>query len=308
VERRSTLVIVNPASAHGSTARAWRGIFAAARELDARAEAVLTRHPGHACELAREAVDEGTARIVAVGGDGTVCEVVNGFMQAAADRRAATELAVVNRGSGCDTGRTFGIPRDTRPALEVAFHGLLRTVDVGRAQVADGAAARVRHFVTIAGVGLTADVAGRVARSSKPLGGRVAYAWSAALAFRGYRNPVVRIEVDGAVRELVANNVIVGNGGVFAGGMRVLPAARPDDGLLDVLVWGDVSAIDFVRALPRLYRGTHTGHRAATFLRGSAVSVSSVARLGVEVDGEVIGTTPARFTLVPAALRLRCGG
>ncbi|MGZ4430313.1 MAG: diacylglycerol/lipid kinase family protein [Gaiellales bacterium] len=304
----STLLIVNPASAHGRTADEWLEIDRQARRLDARTRTVLTERAEHATALAREAIDGGTKRIVAVGGDGTVCEVVNGVMQADPARRGAAELAVISRGSGCDAGRTFGIPRETGAALAVAFRGDLRAIDIGCARARGPEGELLRYFVTIASVGLTADVAARAARSTKPLGAKVAYAWATLLAFRGYRNSMQRIEVDGSGLELVANNVIIGNGGYFAGGMRVLPAARPDDGLLDVLVWGDVSGFDFLRVLPRLYRGTHLDHPAATFLRGAEVGVSSGAELGVEVDGEVLGTTPASFTVVPAAIRLRVAG
>lgn len=301
----STLIIVNPAAAHGHAADDWQQLEQTARAIGGNPSTVLTKRSGHATSLARDAADRGTDRILAVGGDGTICEIVNGLMQVDPKRRLATELALVRRGSGCDTARTFQIPRDPNAALEIAFHGRLQTIDLGLARVTHPDGARQRYFVTIASAGLTADVAARVARSSKPLGGRVAYAWAALMAFRGYHNTTQRIDVDETSQELVTNNVIVGNGGLFAGGMNVLPDACVNDGLLDVLVWGDVSLRDYVGILPRLYRGTHTGHPAATFLRGRQVAVQGPVPLGVEVDGEVLGTTPAMFTVAPSAIHLR---
>ena len=105
--------------------------------------------------------------------------------------------------------------------------------------------------------------------------------------------------------ELVANNVICANGRAFGGGIRVCPQAEPDDGLLDVLVWGDVGKLDLALNLPRLYRGTHLGHRKVTVLRAKRVHVEPERPLPLELDGELPGTTPATFEIAPQALRLR---
>jgi YegS/Rv2252/BmrU family lipid kinase len=246
-------------------------------------------------------LEGGAGLIVVVGGDGTVCEAVNGFMQVDVARRAAAALAIVPRGSGCDLARMFGLARDPSTALMVALDGAIRTLDVGRA-AADG---RVRYFLNVASAGLSADVAERAARSRKRLGARAAYAWAAFTVFRESSRRLQHVEVDGRAFEIVGTDVIVANCRYFAGGMKVLPWADPEDGLLDVLIWGEVTAADYVRNLPGLYRGTHVDHPKATLARGARVAVSSPTDLRVEVDGELFGRAPVEFTVERAAIRLR---
>ena len=115
-----------------------------------------------------------------------------------------------------------------------------------------------RHFVNVASAGLTGVVADRVNRSGKPLGATAAFAWAAVATFAGYRNSPFTVEIDDERIDQVCNNAIVANCRYFAGGMKIAPDADPSDGLLDVLVWGDVSRLDLARNLHKLYRGTHT--------------------------------------------------
>jgi len=213
---------------------------------------------------------------------------------------------VVPRGSGCDFIRTFAIPKRTAAAMEVAARGAVRTIDVGRVGFTrPGGEPEQRYFVNVASCGLTGSAAALVNRGGKPLGATVAYAWAGLRTFAGYRNCRVRVELDGEQVELVSNNVIVANCRYFASGMKILPDAEPDDGMFDVLIWGDVSRGDLVRNLHRLYRGTHVDHPKARISRARRVTIEPENTLPVETDGETPGTTPATFEIVPQALRLR---
>ena len=301
----ATAMIVNPASAGGRTARQWPEIARRAGALGLDVDVRLTEARGHAVDLSRQAARDGAELILAVGGDGTVSEVVDGL----AAEPGGAELAVVCRGSGCDFIRTFGIPKDTDRALAVAAGGAVRTLDVGRAEFTghDGAPT-ARHYANIASAGLTGIVADRVNRTGKPLGATVAFAWAAVATFFTYRNAPMRIDIDGRQLELVSNNVIVANCRYFAGGMKILPEADPADGLLDVLVWGDVSKVDLALNLHKLYRGTHVTHPKALIRRATSVTVTPRDPLPIEVDGEQPGVTPATFSVVPSALRLRAPG
>jgi diacylglycerol kinase (ATP) len=294
-------MIVNPASANGRTARQWPEIAREAGERGLEVDVRLTEGPGHATQLAAEAVAEGAELVLAVGGDGTVSEIANGMACA-----PATDLAVVERGSGCDFIRTFGISKKTDRALDVAAGGTVRTIDLGRVSYTgpDGSST-TSYFANIASAGLTGVAADRVNRSGKPLGATVAFAWAAVATFATYRNSRFRVEIDGEVLEQTCNNAIVANCRYFAGGMKILPDADPSDGLLDVLVWGDVSRVDLALNLHRLYRGTHVGHPKATIRRARRVVVTPEMPLPIEVDGEQPGITPATFEVVPSALRLR---
>jgi diacylglycerol kinase family enzyme len=218
-------------------------------------------------------------------------------------------MAVIARGSGCDFIRTFRIPKNTEKALDVVRNGTTRRIDVGRIEFTghDGAPAS-RYFANIASAGMTGIAADRVNRSGKPLGATAAFAWAAVATFVGYRNSRFAVEIDGERSELVSNNVIVANCRYFAGGMKILPEADPSDGMLDVLVWGDVSKADLARNLHKLYRGTHVTHPKARIVRARSVTVTPEVPLPIEVDGEGPGITPATFTVVPSALLLRAPG
>jgi diacylglycerol kinase (ATP) len=300
------VMIVNPASDSGRTARRWEEIArrAAAHGLDV--EPRLTEAPGHAADLTRHALREGAELIVTVGGDGTVSETVNGFFDGAEPVAPQAELAVIERGSGCDFARTFRIPTATDAAIEVAASGRTQTIDLGRVSyVAPDGVPATRLYCNVASAGLTGVVAERVNRSGKPLGATVAFAWGAVATFFGYRNHRFRIDIDGHSVEQVCNNVIVANCRYFAGGMHIVPMADPTDGMLDALVWGDVGKLDLAMNLHRLYRGTHVNHPKAEFRRAHRVHVEPDSPLPIEADGEQPGTTPATFEVVPAAVRLR---
>ncbi|MGZ4431945.1 MAG: diacylglycerol/lipid kinase family protein [Gaiellales bacterium] len=302
-------LIVNPASAGGRTAREWPEIARRAAAHGLEPDVRLTERPGHATELTRRALRAGAALIVAVGGDGTVSEVVNGFYDGDEPVAPQAELAVICRGSGCDLIRTFGISKHTDAALRVAAQGSARTIDLGRvAFTARDGTPGSRLFANISSAGLTGVAAERASHSSNRFGATVGFAWAAVSAFVSYRNTPIRVEADEQVRELVSNNVIVANCRYFAGGMRILPAAEPDDGLFDVLIWGDVSKADLARNLHRLYRGTHVTHPKAEILRARRVVVTPEVPLPIEADGELPGLTPATFEVVPSALRLRAPG
>jgi diacylglycerol kinase (ATP) len=266
-----------------------------------RVDVRLTQGPGHATELAAAAVAEGAELVLAVGGDGTVSEIANGMAGA-----PATDLAVVERGSGCDFVRTFGISKKTHLALDVAATAPARTIDLGRVTYTgpDGTPT-TRYFANIASAGLTGVAADRVNRGGKPLGATVAFAWAAVVTFATYRNSRFVVEIDGEVLDQTCNNAIVANCRYFAGGMKILPHADPSDGMLDVLVWGDVSKVDLALNLHKLYRGTHVTHPKATIRRARRVIVTPETPLPIEVDGEQPGITPAAFDVVPSALRLR---
>lgn len=299
-------MVVNPASANGRTARRWPEIARAAAgrglDLDVRA----TEAAGHASELTRAALREGAGLIVAVGGDGTVSEVANGFFDGDVPINPEAELAVIPRGSGCDFVKTFGIPKKVDGALEAAAGTAVRTIDLGRVRFTDwDGQPAARIFCNVASAGLTGVAADRVNRSGKPVGATVAFAWGTIVTFVGYRNSRFRVQIDERELDQVCNNVIVANCRFYASGMKIMPMADPGDGLLDVLVWGDVGKADLARNLHRLYRGTHIGHPKADISRARRVTVETDVTLPIEADGETPGVTPVTFEVVPSALRLR---
>jgi diacylglycerol kinase (ATP) len=300
----SVVFLVNPASANGSTGRRWPSIEVRASDAGLKGDALVSERPGHLAELAARAVDGGARVVVAVGGDGTVHEVVNGLLRH--PRGSEVDLAVLSRGTGKDFVRSLRIPNDLDRAIEVARTGEARTVDVGRASYvgADGEPAQA-FFANFGGAGISGAIARRANASSKALGGRVSFIWATVGVFAGWKTRELTVAVDGAQRKGRMLEVLAMNGDYTAGGMWMAPDARPDDALFDVVLIGDVTKADFAVTFPKIYRGKHLGHPKIERLRGRRVSVEAAAPLPVALDGEQPGTTPATFEIVPAALRVR---
>lgn len=243
----------------------------------------------------------GATLVVAVGGDGTVNEVVNGL---AGTEEA--ELAVLPHGTGWDFVRTFGIPRDLEGAVGVALRGETRTIDLGRAAYRTWAGAEARAwFANVASAGISGAIAQRANETSKALGGKISYYWATLAVFLRWQTGELRVTVDGETRAGRMIDVMACNGRYLGGGMMMCPEAEPDDGLFDCLLIGDVTKRDLLLTLPKSYRGRHLPHPRLELLRGRTVTVDADEPLPVELDGEQPGTTPARFELVPRALRLR---
>jgi diacylglycerol kinase (ATP) len=296
-----TAFLVNPAAEGGSVGRRWPELAHRAAALGLRGDALLSERPGELGELARRAVEEGASLVVAVGGDGTVNEVVQGLAG-----RADVELAVIPRGTGGDFARTYGIPRGLDEAVAVARDGRVRPIDLGRARYRawDGNEAE-SYFANIASAGMSGAIAKRANETSKALGGKVSYLWATLTVFARWRNDEVRVAVDREQRSGRMHDVVIANGRFFGGGMMICPRAEPDDGVFDILLIGDLTKRDLLLTLPKTYRGRHLPHPKAELLRGTVVEVDAPEPLPVELDGEQPGTTPIRLEVVPEALRLR---
>lgn len=298
--------LVNPASGNGSTGRRWPELAHRAAEAGLVGEALLSERPGQLAELVERAVADGASLLVAVGGDGTVNEVVNGLMRLREQGRELPELALLPRGTGTDFARTFRIPTSLDAAVAVAARGTARVIDAGRADYRawDGSHA-VSWFANIASAGMSGAVAQRANTTSKAMGGKASFLWATLAVFARWKPSVVDVEVDGQRRSRLMYDVVVANCRFLAGGMHMAPQAEPDDGLFDVLLLGDITRTDLTLTLPKVYRGTHLPHPKVEVLRGRAVTVESDPPLPIELDGEQPGTTPVRFEVVPGALRLR---
>src|SRR5262249_42340734 len=159
------------------------------------------------------------------------------------------------------------------------------SVDAGRATFTteDGGTGS-RLFLNVGSCGLTGAVAERAMRTSNRLGGTACFLYATVTTFVAWKNRPVPLEPRRAGRALLANNVIVANGRSFGGGIRIAPGAEPDDGLFDVLIWGDVGKLDLARTLPKLYRGTHVGHPKSDLSRRRVVEVRTETPLPVELD------------------------
>jgi len=303
MERNGTVFLVNPASSNGSTGKRWPELAHRAEGLGLEGETVFSERPGHLIELAERAARDGAELVVAVGGDGTLNEAVNGLLRAG----GTTEVATIPLGTGMDFVRTYGIPTKFDDAVRTALTGAARTIDVGRVSYRtwDGRDAE-RYVANVGSVGMSAAVAQRANGMSKALGGKATFFYALVRVFLEWQNTLVTVELDGGERrEARMHDVIVANGQWHGGAMWLAPDAEPDDGLFDIVLIGDITKVDFMTTAPKIYRGTYLAHPKVDLLRSRAVTVDAPERLPIELDGEQVGTTPVRFEIVPGALRVR---
>lgn len=288
------LVIVNPTAGGGRALRLlpWLRERLASRP-DARLE--ITSRRGHAEALAREET-AAHDRIVAVGGDGTVQEVVNGVLGTGGPRPS---IGIVPVGRGNDLARSLGLPPDPGEAWRAAIGSGERVIDAARATAADG---RERWFASAGGIGFDAQVADAMSARRGWLAGRAGYLVTTLLELRRFSNRRVVLAVDDEHRELDVLLLAIANGPFYGGGMRIAPPARVDDGRLDVCVVGDVSRLTAVRQLPNLYRGTHVTHPAVELLTGRGITVDGDAATLTHLDGEPFGALPIRVEAAPGVL------
>ena len=290
-------------SSNGSTGKRWPELAHRAAVLGLEGETLFSERPGHVIELAERAVRDGAELVVAVGGDGTLNETVNGLLRGG----GTAELATIPLGTGMDFVRTYGIPTRFDDAVRTALEGTTRTIDVGRVSYRnwDGSEAE-RIVANVGSVGMSAAVAQRANGMSKGLGGRATFFYALVRVFLEWENTLVSVELDdGERREARMHDVIVANGQWHGGAMWLAPDAKPDDGLFDIVLIGDITKRDFVTTAPKIYRGTYLSHPKVDLLRSRAVLVDAPERLPIELDGEQVGTTPVRFEIVPGALRVR---
>ncbi|HEX7594427.1 MAG TPA: diacylglycerol kinase family protein [Anaerolineae bacterium] len=298
-------LIVNPIAAHGTMAKRWAQVQEILRAENFEYDSALTERRGHASELARAALDAGYELIVAVGGDGTLNEVVNGMIRDGKAINPHATLGVITSGTGADFVRTAGLPRDPLASARHLAHATqARVIDIGEIVYrADGKETH-RYFANVVGMGFDGEVIERTERGGKRAGGTIPYLTTLVAMIFSYQNKDVTLKVDDKTMQGRMNSVIACNGQYFGGGMRVGPNATLDDGKLDVIVLGDFSVAEVLMNTPKIYNGTHLSHPKVSEYRGTTVTVESKQRMLIEADGELIGEGPATFRVIPAALRL----
>jgi diacylglycerol kinase family enzyme len=213
---------------------------------------------------------------------------------------------VLASGTGQDFGRTHDIPASFDDAVRVALMGTPHEIDLGRVSfVAPDGTQASRVFANVGSAGMSGAVAARANAGSKALGGRATFYYALVREFLAWENTEVTVSFEGGHRKGPMHDVIVANGRWHAGGMKLAPEANPADGEFDIVLIGDVSKLDFVTTSPKLYNGGHVRHHRVEVVRSSHVEIDSSEPIPLELDGEVAGMTPARFEIVPKALRLR---
>jgi diacylglycerol kinase (ATP) len=307
------LVIVNPESASGSTSGHWTSTASDLRTHFGPFRAAFTKAPGDATDIAEREAKNGRRFIIACGGDGTINEVANGIIRSGVD----AELGVLPSGTGGDFRRTLGLPSTNREAAIALRDGETKTMDVGHVTFQDHDGKTVsRYFLNISSIGLAAAVIRRVKTVTmfdwlpvNSIRGKASFAVSALKEMLEIEPVAVRIRIDdGPEKTIQTINFCVANSRYFGGGMKIAPDAKINDGLLDVVNVGDMSTMNLLLNAYSVYRGTHLKIDEVKSTLAKRVEISAVdpsQEIILETDGEMPGKLPAKYKVVPGALRVR---
>jgi YegS/Rv2252/BmrU family lipid kinase len=310
------LVIVNPASAGGATKRAWPRLASDLRAHFGAFNCAFTERAGDGRMIAEREAKAGRRLIIACGGDGTISEVANGIIESGAD----AELGILPSGTGGDFRRTLNIPVRAADAAVALRTGRSMSIDVGRVEFQNRAgASERRYFLNVASCGMGGAVIRRVEEKSSDWlssasrrigGGQLSYALASLQTTVSFANQMLRIQLDDRPEfRLVVANLCVANGRYFGGGMKIAPEAKLNDELFDIVAVGDLGTLEILTNVYKLYLGTHLGMQKVRHAHARRLHVSAAGadhEVLIEIDGELLGTLPATFEILPRRLRVRC--
>ncbi|XP_030967110.1 sphingoid long-chain bases kinase 2, mitochondrial [Quercus lobata] len=314
--RRDLVFVVNPRGANGRTVKEWKKLLPYLRSrLGAHCNICesLTSGPSHAIDITREAIREGANAVVAVGGDGTLHEVVNGFFwdgkpvaNPEGELMHSTALGLIPLGTGSDFARTFGWKNDPHEAVERLAKGLRSRVDVG---VISGESGESHYFINVADIHLSAK-AGYYASNYKRFG-NLCYVLGSLQAFMGHRNEDLRIRINEGEWKVYSQvtALCIGNAKYFGGGMMITPNADPCSGNFEVVILQDFKWYDFILKLHRLYMGTHLSVKNVSSRSVHSIEVEDLSGRGsiyIQSDGEHLGFLPRKICILPSAIEMIC--
>ena len=302
------LVIVNPNAGNKKGSKDWEKISDALINAGLSYKEYFTEKRGHAIDLSKKGIGLGYRKLLCVGGDGTLNEIVNGIFSQELCSPKDIILGLIPVGTGNDWGRMWGIPLDYRRAAEIIKESKLTLHDIGVISFFNGKEKSNRYFINIAGLGFESVVVKRTnAQKEKGRSGKALYFYNLLMSLASYRNTKAEIVIDGVKSSADVFSVNAGNGRYCGGGMKQTPNALPDDGFLDITIIKGMGKLEIIRNLTKLYDGTILDHPKIKGYRCRNAKISSESVLFAEADGEYLGHTPVEFSIIPSAINIAYG-
>ena len=304
-----TIVIVNPQAGNGRTEKIWPNIESALEQSIGSFQVMQTACRGDATDLSRRILAEDTVRIVAVGGDGHLNEVLNGFIENDLPVNPEARLSFVMTGTGCDFQRSLGISGKWQNAAAKLKDAKVRKIDVGKVTyTAADKTQKIRYFDNIASFGLSGAVDHCLehSRLRNYLGGSPLFLWATIKTVFTHPNQSIRFRIDDGPEEEICSRLgLLANGRYFGGAMHAAPEAELDDGLLDLLMLKEISVAKFLWHLPKIYKGTHLKIPEIFFQKVRKFTAESSEQVILDIDGESPGYLAATFEVLPKILNLQ---
>ena len=294
-------VTVNPNAGAGKAGKDWPIIKEKLEQSGLKFELAVSQKHQENISHVKSAIENGYRKIIAIGGDGTLHNVVNGIMQQNEVNSSEVKVGMISVGTGNDWVRHHEIPRDYDKAISVIAKGDTQLQDIGKLVYEEGK--KHVHFMNFAGIGYDAYVVENTAHLKKY--GQSAYLYGLVQCLFKYEAYPLKIEVDG--KELMNEEIflmIAGIGQYAGGGMKLSPNAQSNDGLFDLNIGKKVSKTDIIMLTPKLFSGTYIEHEKVTSHKAKHIKVTPFSNeVKAEADGELIGTGPFELSLVSNALQ-----
>jgi YegS/Rv2252/BmrU family lipid kinase len=297
--------VVNPHSANGKTQHQWPELHEKVLQAGIEMEYAFTAHPGEGTHVTREALRQGYQKIIAVGGDGTVNEVLNGLIT---DDRLVSDsirLAVLGRGTGSDFIRSLKNNHSTERFIQTLKENTYQIVDIGKVEFLNKDGQEdCRYFLNASNIGIGAEVVNRVNNRSKALGSKLTYFTGTMATVFNYGNIKATIKFEDNKLEGFFCGLMICNGQYIGGGMQVAPQASLSDGLFDLIVIKDITKTKLLTRFPLIYQGKHIGLPEIGVYQCKELFLHTPKTAVLEADGEIIGYSPGKYSMLPQRLKV----
>lgn len=308
MSRSKTKFIINPKAGNGKLLKQWHKFQTEAIAGLGVFDYTFTEKVGHATQVANQALNENYETLVAVGGDGTINEVVNGFFENGKKVNEDARLAIVSMGTGSDFVRTVGMPIQLRRSLQIIKAQKKQACDLGKAIFrARNGEERTRYFINMAGAGFSGAVVAGLGGTRKRLSPKLIYLSSVVKTLFHYESQFVRVQVDGHFdEEIKALAILISNGKYCGGGMLTSPMAALDNGEFSVVIVSEIKISEGFLMLKKLYDGSLYKDAKVKIVQGRKVSVSTQTEVLTDADGEIFGRLPMTCEILPRAINVIC--